>query len=198
MSAAPIPSASSVGYSVEEYLRQERDAIDKHEYRDGHVVAMAGGSPDHSLIIANVIGETRNRLDGKPRRVYDSNLRVRAAGTSLYTYPDVSIICGQVELDPDDSLGQTVLNPTAVMEVLSPSTEAYDRGEKFERYRRIPSLREYVLITQSAPRIEMFFRREDGSWLFHAYTGLDAVTRLRCVEIDLPLAEVYEGITFAA
>src|SRR3954451_12138196 len=161
-------------YTIEEYLRRERAALEKHEYRDGEIVLMAGGAADHSLIVANTIRELGNLLKSKPCRVYDSNLRIRIPRTVLYTYPDVSVICGQREPDPNDSSGETMTNPRVIVEVLSPSTEGYDRGEKFSRYLQLESLREYVLVVQTAPRIETFFRHDNGEWLFRYSSGVDA------------------------
>src|SRR5216117_1450326 len=122
-------------YSIADYLASERTASEKHEYRDGEILLRAGGSADHSLVILNFGGELRQLLKGKPCQVYDSNLRVRIPRTILYTYPDVTVICGPRTLDPDDAQGETVTNPKLIVEVLSPSSEAYDRGDKFARYR---------------------------------------------------------------
>ena len=162
------------------------------------MLLMAGGSADHSLIVANVIRHLGNRLDGKPCHVYDSNLRVRITKTVLYTYPDVSVICASRQTDPDDLTGQTILNPRVIVEVLSPSTEAYDRGEKFGRYRQLDSLEEYILVSQLTPRVEMFFRQGDGTWLFDAASELTGTAKLRSLKIDLPLNDVYAGIEFPA
>jgi Uma2 family endonuclease len=183
-------------FSVEEYLRLEAEAAEKHEYRDGEIVAMAGGSPQHSLIIANLIGEVRNRLKGSPCRVYDSNLRIRIPHSALYTYPDLSVVCGEPQFDPQDRRRTTILNPRVLFEVLSEGTEAYDRGDKFRRYLEIESLQEYVLLSQSSPFAASYLRRGDGSWLFTPAAGLGAVIKLQSVEIELPLAEAYAGITF--
>jgi Uma2 family endonuclease len=191
-------AAEKQHYSIAEYLQRERNALDKHEYRDGEVFLMAGGTGDHSLIVANIIGEFRNRLKGKPCRVYDSNLRIRIPRTVLYTYPDVSIICGPRESDPNDPLGETFTNPTLIAEVLSESTEAYDRGEKFDRYRQLDSLQEYVLVSQQTARIETFFRQSEGAWLLTPVSGLNFTAKLQSIEIELPLAEVYAGIEFPA
>jgi Uma2 family endonuclease len=185
-------------FTPEEYLRLERDSAEKHEYYRGEIFAMAGGSPEHSLICANVIGELRNRLRGSACRPYDSNLRVRIPTTTLYTYPDVSVICGPTEFDPLDVRRESVLNPTLLIEVLSTSTEAYDRGAKFESYQQIASLREYLLVSQNFPRAETFLRQPDGTWLYSAAKGGEAVIRLASVQVELPLAEVYTGINFPA
>jgi Uma2 family endonuclease len=185
-------------YSIAEYLHRERSASDKHEYRDGEILLMAGGTVDHSLIVANVIRELGNLLKGKPCRVFDSNLRVRIPRKVLYTYPDVSVICGPRETDPNDSAGETLTNPRLIVEVLSPSTEAYDRGEKFDRYRELDSMVEYVLVSQETPRIETFFRQADGTWLLTPVSGLASSSKLRSVEVELPLGEVYAGVEFSA
>jgi Uma2 family endonuclease len=183
-------------FSVEEYLRLEAEAAERHEYRDGEIVAMAGGSPEHSLIIANLIREVGNQLKGSPCRVYDSNLRIRIPRSTLYTYPDLSVVCGEPQFDPQDRRRTTILNPRVLFEVLSEGTEAYDRGDKFRRYLQIESLQEYVLLSQSSPWAGSYLRRDDGSWLFTPAAGLGAVIKLQSVEIELPLAEAYAGITF--
>ena len=118
--------ARNTHYSIADYLAHEHNARDKHEYRDGEILLMAGGTADHSLVIANVIRALGNHLTGKPCHVYDSNLRVRIPRTILYTYPDATVICGPRLLDPNDPTGETVTNPRLIVEVLSPSTEAYD------------------------------------------------------------------------
>ena len=193
MTADPIHSHR---FTIEDYLRLESDAVEKHEYRNGEIVAMAGGSPQHSLIIANLIRETGNRLKGKPCRVYDSNLRVRVSPTGLYTYPDLLVICGEPQFDPRDTRRTTVINPRTIVEVLSPSTEAYDRGDKFRQYLRIDSLREYVLVSQARPFVESFYLQADGTWLFAPVSGLETAAKLRSLDVDLPLAEAYVGIEF--
>ena len=183
-------------YTVTDYLQLERSAQERHEYRDGEILLMAGGTADHSLILVNVIGELRNRLKGKPCRAYESNLRIRIPRTVLYTYPDISVICGPRQSDPTDPSGETMTNPRLIVEVLSPSTEAYDRGEKFDRYRKLDSLQEYVLVSQSTPRIETFLRQPEGNWLLTPISGITAVAKLRSIDVELPLAEVYAGVEF--
>lgn len=182
----------------EVYLRYEYDATERHEYRDGEVVAMAGGTANHALIIMNVGGELRSRLKGKPCRVYDSNLRVRSVRRSLYTYPDATVICGEPQFDPADKRGQTVINPKVIIEVVSASSEGDDRGEKFDRYRGIESLEEYVLVSQTTPKVETFLRQTGGAWLYHVTEGRDATATLRSVAVELPLTEVFAGVEFSA
>ena len=181
--------------TAEEYLRREHDAAERHEFYHGEVFAMAGGSPDHSLIISNVNGELRAALKGTPCKVYESNLRVRIPRTMLYTYPDVSVICGEREFDPLDTRKETVINPAVIVEVLSPTTEAWDRGGKFKNYQLIESLREYVLVAWDAPRVETYWRQPDGRWVFAAALGLSAAAVLNSIHIELPLAEVYRGVS---
>lgn len=183
-------------FTVEDYLRIERGSTDKHEFRDGEVVSMAGGTVAHSRIMANGIAALWNRLKGGPRAPFDSNLRVRISRGTLYSYPDVTVICGNPELDPDDKQGETVTNPRLVVEVLSPSTESYDRRTKFDRYRQLESFREYVLVSQDTPRVETFFRRDDGTWVFAVAAGLDGTIRLASLDVELPLSEVYAAVEF--
>jgi Uma2 family endonuclease len=189
-------STSRHRYTVAEYVQIERDAKEKHEYRNGEIIAMAGGSYNHGLIAANAIWQIRNELGGKPCRVVSSDVRIRIPRTPLYTYPDASVICGAPAADPDDPSGQAVTNPRVILEVLSPSTEAYDRGEKFTHYRHLDSLEEYVLIGQTSPSIETYFRQPDGTWLFSAANDPAARIRLRSLQIELSLAEVYAGVEF--
>lgn len=181
-------------YTVEEYLRLEEVSPEKHEYREGEIVAMAGGTPDHSLILANVIRELGTRLKGKPCRLYESNLRVKDPRKILYHYPDATVICGPALFEAQDDKKSTVINPRVIVEVLSPSTEGYDRGMKFTRYREIESFEEYVLIAQEGLSVETFLRQPDGTWSLAAYNGRDAIAKIRCLGIDLPLAEVYAGV----
>lgn len=190
-------------YTVEEYLELEgKTPEEKFEYRDGIVVAMrealamAGGSLQHVAINTNLVTALGNRLKGGPCRAYGNDLRVRIPRKTLYTYPDMSVVCGEAQTEKHGSAGETLLNPRLIVEVLSPSTERYDRGDKFAMYREIPSFVEYVLVSQTHPRIETFFHHEDGGWSFGPYEGLHAVAKLLSIGVELPLAEVYEGIEF--
>lgn len=185
-------------HSLEEYFRIERNSAVKHEFRDGEIIDMSGGSLEHSLIIANVIGEIGSRLEGSPCRVYDSNLRVRIARKLRYACPDVTVICREPQLDPDDPSGTTVVNPRLVVEVLSPATELYDRGEKLRRSVEMESLQEYVMVAQDEARVETLFRQQEGTWLFAAACGIESTARLRSLNVDLPLRELYAGVTFPA
>ena len=203
MAALPHPTRTAPRlYTAAEYLELEYDADERHQWMDGvitrmgDIVGMAGGTHDHSLIIANVIREVGNRLKGTPCRVYDANLRVRDRRTTVYTYPDATVICGPAEFDPEDRNRTTVLNPKLVIEVLSPSSEADDRGAKFERYRESDSLEEYVLVSQRVPLVETFQKPADGMWRFDWTRGLEGAVPLRSLGIELPMAEIFAGVTF--
>ena len=178
----------------EEYLRLEREAPYKSEYYAGEIFSMAGGSPAHSLITMRVGGELCSLLKGHRCTPYDSNLRIYFPNTGLYSYPDASVICGPLELA--DAHGDMVTNPTLIVEVLSDSTEAYDRGRKFAHYRTLPSFQEYVLVSQKEPLVEVFFRMADGTWQLTPARGRDGTVRLQSLGVELRLAEVYDRVEF--
>jgi Uma2 family endonuclease len=183
-------------HSIEDYLRIERDSLDKHEFHDGEILAMSGGSPMHSLIASNVMRHIGNRLGNKRCRAFESNLRIRIGDQPRYVYADGSVICGPLAFDPADAKRETVTNPILVAEVLSPSTELYDRSRKFDLYRQIPSLEEYVLVAQHAPLVEVFSRGPDGTWIFWPYSGLKATAKLKSIDVSIALSEIYEGVEF--
>jgi Uma2 family endonuclease len=180
-------------WTVEEYLAFERESEEKHEYIDGEVVMMVGGSTNHSLIIGNTYASIHSQLRQKPCLVYTGDVRVKITQTH-YTYPDVTVICGTPELE--DGRRDTLLNPLLLVEVLSPSTESYDRGLKFQRYRTLKSLQTYVLISQNRPDIEVFMRTSNDLWLLADATDLDGRIELASIGCTLALADVYEKITF--
>jgi Uma2 family endonuclease len=189
-----IDPYASRRYTLEEYFDLADASEEKLEFRDGEILMMAGGTESHSLIIANVVGELRARLKSSPCRVYDSNLRVRARKNRRYTYPDALVVCGKRQFDPRDARNLTVINPTLIVEVLSDTTEGIDRGEKFMAYIRAESLKEYVLVEQHTARLQSYFRQPDGTWSFAYFEGRDAVARLRSLQIELPLSEVYAKV----
>lgn len=191
-----IMSTAVKRISVQEYLSREREAAFKSEYFAGEIFAMAGGSPKHSLIAANFIREAGNALKGKPCAVFSGDLRVRIQPTGLYTYPDASIVCGELEFD--DERQDTVVNPTVIVEVLSDSTEKYDRGRKADHYRQVASLQELVLIAQDYSHVERFTRQADGSWLFQEVKELSASLQLPSLGVSLELAEIYRNVQFDA
>jgi Uma2 family endonuclease len=178
-----------------EYLTIERTAPFRSEFFGGEMFAMAGRTPMHSLITANLIGELRTKLKGRPCRPFTSDLRLKVEATGLLTYPDVSVICGPLQFAPGTD--DTVVNPTLLIEVLSDSTEAYDRGEKFQHYRQMPSLKEYVLVSQRLPRMEQFLRRPNEEWAMRTTEGRETSLALPSLEITLELNEVFAGVEFA-
>ena len=187
--------ATQVRYTPEEYLELERKAPYKNEYVNGRIFAMSGANRPHNLIAGNVFGELRSQLRGRPCEAYVSDMRVKVSPTGLYTYPDIAVACEEILLD--DAHNDTLLNPTVLIEVLSPSTEAYDRGEKFAHYRRLESLREYVLIVQDKARVEHFVRQGE-QWVLSELSGLAGILHLPSIECHLPLKDIYEKIEFPA
>lgn len=178
----------------EEYLAIERQAEVRSEYLDGEMFAMTGGSLRHNLIVSNLIRELSLQLKNRPCQVYPSDLRVHVPATGLYTYPDAIVVCGEPRLE--DRGFDTLLNPILIAEVLSPATEAYDRGKKFEHYRTIESLAEYLLIAQDEPRVEQYLRQDGNRWLLTAMAGLDGSVALPSIQCELSLAEVYDKVSF--
>ena len=176
----------------EDYLALERSAEFKSEYFDGEIFAMAGASRAHNTIVVNTTIELGNQLKKRPCKLYVSDIRVKVSPTGLYTYPDVVVVCGKEQFE--DTHLDTLLNPTLIIEVLSDSTEAYDRGRKFEHYRHLDSLVEYVLIAQQRPHVESFRRQSDQHWLLTECSGLDGTLRLESIDCDLALAEIYAKV----
>ncbi len=189
MSAFPEPY-----YSLEDYFALEERGEGKHEYFRGEIFAMTGGTERHNLITGNVIGELRNQLRGKGCKVYPSDLRVKIEATGLYTYPDTLVICGPVQFE--GTRRDSVTNPVLIAEVLSPSTEGYDRGRKFQQYREIPSLRAYLLIAQDAMRVEYYARQNGQEWRFTDYITPEARIHLEAVDATVTLADIYDQVQF--
>ncbi len=178
-------------YTAEDYLALERSASIKSEFHDGHIYAMTGASRKHNLITVNIAGELRSQLKKRPCEAYISDMRVKAAKAVNYYYPDIAVVCGTPQFE--DAHVDTLINPTVLIEVLSPSTEAYDRGGKFARYRKIATLQEYLLVTQDQPIIERYIRQGDV-WLLSEAVGLDASVPLESIDCVLYLREVYDKV----
>jgi Uma2 family endonuclease len=176
--------------SYAEYVAAEARSDTRHEYLRGEVFAMAGGTPEHGALAMTVGARLVDAVRGKPCRGFGSDVRVRIVATDLSTYPDISVVCGHLERAADDELA--IVNPVLLVEVLSDSTEAYDRGEKAAHYRRIPSLREYLLVSQREPRLELFRRAGDGGWQFFE-AGPGAVLDLASVDACLDVDEIYRN-----
>jgi Uma2 family endonuclease len=184
-----------VSFRYADYLEQERASPTKHEFLNGEIFAMAGGTPEHARLASRVTGALLAQLRGRPCEAFSSDLRVRVLATGLSTYPDISVVCGRLERDPEDA--DTIVNPIVLVEVLSDSSEAYDRGENFAHYRRIPSLKEYVLASQGEPRIEVFRRNEDGGWTLYD-AGPSERVKLLSIGCELSVDEVYLNALDAA
>lgn len=151
------------GLSPEEYLALERASEEKHEYANGEIFAMSGCTREHSLLTGNIRGELGNALLDQPCEVHTSDMRVKITSTQRYVYPDASVVCGEPRFE--DTQVDTLLNPNVIVEVLSDSSEAYDRGDKFAQYQSIPTVSDYVVISQKAARVEHFHRQPDNRWL---------------------------------
>ena len=176
----------------EEYLAIERQAATKSEYLNGEMFAMVGASRKHNLIAVNVAGELRQQLKGSSCETYNSDMRVRIPATGLYTYPDVVVACDEPRFE--DELVDTLLNPILIVEVLSESTESYDRGKKFAHYRSVESLAEYLLVAQDEYRVEQFIKQSDGRWLLSDIRSLEGIIEVVSIKRTLKLKEIYDRI----
>ncbi len=179
--------------SPEEYLIVEREAEYKSEYVDGEMYAMAGGSERHNLIAANIIIAVGTQLRNSPCRIYPSDLKVRVPNSRKFFYPDVSVVCGETQFADDTK--DVILNPILIVEVLSDSTAAFDRGKKFQAYQQIESLQEYLLVAQDEHVVEHFIRQEETHWLYTKVSGLDAAIVLPTIKCHLALRDVYDKTT---
>ena len=181
--------------TVSEYLEAERIAETKHVFWDGEIFAMAGASRRHNLLVAALLRELGVRLLGGACAPYASDQRIHLPGTSRYVYPDASVVCRPVETHPDDV--ETITNPRLIAEVLSDSTEAFDRGAKFVGYRAVPSLSDYLLLSQDERRIEHYARQNDGGWVLRTYEAGGTVP-VASLGIELPIDALYAGVLDAA
>lgn len=173
----------------EEYLALERSALQRSEYIDGYVVAMAGGSEAHNQIISNLVTLLNVHLRDRPCRVFSSDMKVHRVESTRYFYPDVTVVCGESTFVDDRR--DVLLNPLLVVEVLSDETESYDRGVKFKSYLRLDSLQEYVLVSQSAPVVEKYVRQSGADWLYSRVEGIDASLVFSSVDLSTLLSEIY-------
>ena len=178
----------------EEYLAIEREAEWKSEYYQGEMFALAGTSRNHARISFNFSGQLYIQLKGTECSGFASDMRVLVQESGLYTYPDLAIVCGKPEFV--DTQLDTLLNPVVIIEILSASTEAYDRGEKFLLYRQLPSLREYVLVSQQKPFVDQYIRDDDGRWFVLMTQGLESVVTLQSCGVSIPMSALYENVEF--
>ncbi|WP_437875777.1 Uma2 family endonuclease [Sorangium sp. So ce513] len=187
-------AARRTGLSPAEYLAFERASEQKHEYANGEIFAMSGCSREHSLLAGNIQRELGNALLDRASEVHTSDMRVKIASTGRYVYPDASVVCGEPVFE--DAEVDTLLNPSVIVEVLSETSEAYDRGDKFAQYRRVPSIMEYVLVSQKEVRIEHFQRQPDGRWLL-AILGPGMQLELESIGVVIDVDRVYRKVPLA-
>ena len=182
-------------YSPEEYLEFERESDVRHEYLDGQVYAMAGESLSHSRVCSNLSREVGNELKGRNCEVLSSNMKVRTTTASLFAYPDLTVVCGEPMFH--DKKTDVLTNPTLIFEVLSPSTEKYDRTTKFARFRMgNETLNNYILVSQDRPLVEHFVKQPDGNWVYHSYSEVGDRFEIESVGISLELKEIYDRVKF--
>jgi Uma2 family endonuclease len=189
-----MSSAAKAKITVQEYLAMERASEIKHEFCDGDIFDMTGGTPAHSLIGTNFASEAREALKDRRCVVFNSDLRVKVNPSGLYTYPDVTIVCGQQQFDDDQR--DTLVNPTVIVEVLSKSTAIYDRGTKSKHFRKIESLQALISVEQDSPVVEVYRRQPEGNWLLTEATELSESISIQPLGIAIPLSEIYRNVTF--
>ena len=177
-------------FSIEEYLQMENEALEKHEYYKGEIFAMSGAGNRHNIIAINIILSLGNSLKGKSCQPYGSDMRIHIPGNTLFTYPDISVVCGDIiNADADEN---STTNPTVIIEILSPSTRNYDRGVKFMLYRAIPTLKEYILVEAESIHVEQFAINKEGLWQLKEYSGKDDQLMLESLGVNLILKDIYD------
>lgn len=189
-----MSTAEKPALSPEQYLERERAANYRSEYYRGEMFAMAGASWEHTLIKDNLARETGNQLKYGPCRVVTSDLRVKVSVTGLYTYPDMTIVCDEPQFE--DGVMDTLLNPRIIVEVLSESTEKYDRGTKFGHYRQISSVHEYLMVAQDRQLVEQFVRQADNTWVLKIFGQSNSILKFASISAQVALDEIYRGIEF--
>ena len=186
--------AAKILLTPEEYLVMEREAEFKSEYRDGQIVAMPGASRQHNLIAGNIFGHIFIQFLDRTCEVYANDMRVKVSDSGLYTYPDIVAVCDEPRFE--DNHFDTLLNPTVIVEVLSPSTENYDRHDKFLSYQTLESLQEYILVSQNGVHVEQYIR-QNGNWTLREFRSLDDVFQLASIECELALRAIYAKVQFS-
>ncbi len=190
--AAPEAAITAQPYTAEEYLALEVESATRNEYRNGEIVPMTGGTPTHNEVIGDLIFLLKVALKGKPYSIFVADQRLWIPDRNLYTYPDSMVIPHSVELQPGRK--DTVINPILIVEVLSDSTKACDRDEKFAAYRTIATFQEYLLIDQSQCHVEQYTKQDVNQWLFTDHNGQDARVRLASIPVEIALADLYENV----
>ena len=183
-------------YTLEEYLELDRTSEERLEFRDGEVFCMSGGSDEHDAIEGNIYAFLRSQLSERGCRIFLANMRIKVPSAPPYRYADLSVVCGKFELKEIGGV-DALVNPQLIVEVLPPSTEAYDRGDKFSHYTSIPTLREYLLVAQHRPHVTRLLRQDDGTWNHSQVNDLEASVHLDSLGCELPLSEIYRDVRFA-
>ncbi len=182
-------------YTPQQYVQLERASQIRHQFYGGEIFAMTGASRAHNLIAGKIFRRLSEQFDGRPCEAYQSDMRVKVAASGLYTYPDVVATCEHPQFE--DEVLDTLLNPQLIVEVLSDSTENYDRGKKFEHYRRLESLRHYILVAQNRCHLEMFTRMPDDQWLLWETSDLSETVSIQSIHCELPISDIYARVQFA-
>ena len=180
--------------TVQEYLESEINAVEKHEFFDGEVFAMAGASEKHNRVVVNLTIEIGKHLKGKSCTIYPSDMRVATPQSDAYMYPDLSIVCGEIELK--ENIFDTLMNPSVIIEVMSPTTKVYDSGYKFFYYKQIPSLKEYIIIDPTQYFVAKFSRQIDNSWNIVETEGQNASIMINTIELEIPFDDIYYRVKF--
>lgn len=178
--------------TIEEYLEYENASQEKHEYYRGEIFSMSGAKVAHNIIAVNMLGILKRELKGKACRPFNSDQRIHIPSNTLFTYPDISVVCGEIETKDDDQWN--VLNPSLIIEILSPSAKSYDRGDKFMMYRAIATLKEYLLVDSTSLLIEVFRINEGGHWELEEYKSMEDSLAVKILQLTIPLSEIYEGV----
>lgn len=186
----PAPAYNKKFYSIAEYLQMENEAVEKHEYYKGEIFAMSGAGNRHNIISINIIVSLANSLKGKSCQPFGSDMRIHIPENTLFTYPDISVICGDI-INPDED-ENSATNPTVIFEILSPSTRNYDRGVKFMLYRAIPTLKEYILVEAESIHVEQFAINKEGLWQLKEFSSQDDQLSIDALNVNLQLKEIYD------
>jgi Uma2 family endonuclease len=188
----PVPVYGKKRLTIEEYLDFENASQEKHEYYQGEIFAMSGSKVPYNTIAVNLTVLLGQKLKGKSCKPFNSDQRIHIPGNTLFTYPDISIVCGEIMTRDNDDWN--IINPAVIIEILSPSTRQYDRGNKFKLYRDIQTLREYILVDSETANIEVFRVNETGHWELEEYKKMEETLVITSIKLDIPLREVYEGV----
>ena len=190
-----MPANLEKKYTLEEYLELDKQSEERLEYWQGEIFNMSGVSPNHALIEVNITVNIGNQIAGRKCRLFPANIRIKVPSMPPYRYGDLSALCGDPQFEKIAGI-DALTNPSLIIEVLSPSTEAYDRGDKFSHYKSIPSFREYILVAQHRPHITQLLKNDNGDWIYRECNDLDAVIRLQSLDCEIALRDVYQNVSF--